>query len=115
MTAIYDLSEAPHYTTDIDQHQGVHDTGLTITELVTIRTDYADHGQETWADLGESDRQWWHETLADLHAAEVELASLPADHRQAASVLQGERADDDLEDAARIIRTAIEETAPDAE
>lgn len=56
--------------TTIDQHRGTHSTGLPIRALCEVRTSAADHGLEP----GDP-------RLAEIHAAEVDLASLDAGHR----------------------------------
>lgn len=53
------------------------------------------------------DRDWWECMIEDLHEAEVELASLPLEHRRAATYLL--RDDLDVEDQAADIRRAINE------
>ena len=105
--------ECPSHVTTIDQHRGDHSSGTPYTQLKDISTLFSDYSEESWESLDADGQQWWCDVLADLHAAEVELASLPADHRAAAR--EAVRHDDDLQGAAGRIRAAVEATDPAAE
>lgn len=102
---------APCHITTVDQHRGTHHTGGTIRQLVDVRTSYGDHSQEPWESLSAADRAWWAEVLEDIHAAEVELAELDADHRARAHEVILDADIDRVEDEAACIRKAIADTA----
>lgn len=108
--------EEPSHVTTIDQHAGDHSTGLPEMQLAEVCTYYSHHSQESWESLDADAKTWWVETLADLHAAEVELAECNAGVRAAAKELIADRMPpDDLESAPAIIRGAIEDVTADPE
>jgi hypothetical protein len=102
---------APMFVTDIDQDHGEHKpTGLRETRLTTIATSYGMFGDSgPWERLGSGDREWWRDTLSDVHAARVEVAALPHEHRQRVEdAIVDEECD--LSDWPGIVRRAIEAT-----
>ena len=105
--------DCPSHVTTIDQHTGDHAGGTPYMQHKDITTRFSDYSQESWDSLDADAQQWWGDVLSDLHAAEVELASLPAGHRAAAR--EAVRHDDDIEGAAGRIRAAIELADPAAE
>jgi hypothetical protein len=104
-------TEAPRHKTTIDQHRGEHSaTGLPIYCLVDVVTDYGDYSQVGWDHLDAEQREWWTTTLGEIHAARVDLSSLPEAHRGRAKDALTEESCEDLENYARTIRRVIEET-----
>jgi hypothetical protein len=107
-------THAPDHRTTIDQHRGDHEaTGLPIYQLTDVITSFSDYSQERWERLSADDREWWEATLADIHAARVELAELPYEHRNATEEgLEGE-GQCDVDNYAALIRRAISTSRPD--
>lgn len=94
-------------TTTIDQHQGTHPNGLRVFRLLTIETEHALPDRPTLEERAEVE-----DFVARLHSARVDLASLDADHRQAAEDWLDVR-DVDAADEAQMIRAAIQATVCD--
>lgn len=110
-----DEMECPVEVTTIDQHRGIHAaTGLTMTQLTDVRTSYSELCDESWESQDAESRAYWSALVADCHAAAVELASLPADHRADAQAAldQACRHGCSADDIAGYTRSAIEQTAP---
>jgi hypothetical protein len=80
--------------TTIDQHKGIHGTGLVMRALCEIVTD-----ESIYPDV---------RTAQDAHDAQVELQSLPLDQRQEVLDLLAFE-DFDLECEASVIRRIIAE------
>lgn len=101
-------TEQPRLTTTVDQHRGDHAaTGLRITELTDVVTEWP-MGDREWNSLTDADREEFAETLADYHAARVELAEQDADTRErAAEILPHTPGYDDFDYAAKAVREAI--------
>ena len=99
--------------TTVDQHIANHEaTGLRETRFVEVRTDLSDYIPTVDFDaMSEQDQNWAVETLADIHNASVELASLDADHRAAATEWLADYGATDFDGVAPMIRKAIRETA----
>lgn len=89
-----DLGREPHHATDVVQMTGPDDRRE--ERRVTVATSYGDHADgRDWATLLPSERRWWIETLRELHAAEVRLASADAEIReQFEEMIQTENLDD---------------------
>jgi hypothetical protein len=102
----------PNHVTVIRQDRGLHHTGLRVDELHDVRTEFADYyGALDWESLTEADRAYCAATLAEIHAATVDLESLDAEHRERAKeYLLGEQIDDP-DDVPGAIRRAILATA----
>jgi hypothetical protein len=82
---------------------------------VEVRTSYATYGDCPWHELDDDGRAAWSAFLADMHAAEVELATLPEDQRILAEQLFAgqEREVAELPETLRdCIRTVKEEAGP---
>ncbi len=112
------ITRAPHHKTTINQDRGIHsydkDDGLpnrmhALFDIVTTFSDYCQ--SSTWEGLSASDRGSWAESIADVHAARVELASLRSEHRRRAEEALAGMDSDGVSDDAAAIRRAIAETA----
>lgn len=107
------MTPEPNHVTTIDQHRGDHSGGLPVVELHEVRTAFADYADgKRWEDLTDADRGWWADAIADIHAARVELAELPADRRARANEIAGAESCD-LEDLAGVLRRAVAEAKRD--
>jgi hypothetical protein len=103
---------APVHVTTVDQHIGNHPTGMREMQLKEIRTSFSDYDPDhLWAELSDDDRETWDSTLADIHAARVEMAELDCDTREAAETLLCEATvyGCEVTDEAEFIRNAIAE------
>ena len=77
--------DATCFKTTIDRDMGRHEaTGLRITELHDVVTRFGDYSHDSWEGQDEDAREWWNETLRDIHAAMIGLESIPAWQRQKA-------------------------------
>lgn len=106
------LHDAPSHSTRVDQHQWTDTaSGMRMCKLTDVRTSFSDYSQDSWDALSPTDREWWADTLADIHAARVELAELESERREAAQAIIDDQQCDDLENVAGVIRRAIAESA----
>jgi hypothetical protein len=99
-------------TTTIEHTTGYHADGTPYVRLMTtITTDARDLGWD-----GETDYDWWVALVADLHAAEVALASLSPEQRAAAMQRLADASVDtlDLVDQPAAMQRAITETEAEA-
>ena len=95
---MYPVMTKTAITTTIDQHQGDHPTGMRMMRLVTVTTSSSELDDDA---------------VADLHRAEVELASLDAGPRARARDAIADAQSD--EEAAAAIRRAIADAQSDEE
>lgn len=107
-------SERLHITT-VDQHIGNHEpTGMRQTRFVEVRTDLADYVPTVdFEKQTPDDQRSTLEILADIHKANVELASLDSEHRAAAKEWLADYGSTDFDGCASMIRKAIRETSDD--
>jgi hypothetical protein len=102
-------TQVPQFVTTIDQHRGNHSSGMRYMKLTEVRTEWAGLG-DGWDDMTPDEQEAATATLADIHAAEVELASCDSDVRQRANELLPHIAGiTDFDYAATAIREAIAE------
>ena len=101
----------PCLSTTVDQHVGTHEpTGLPETRLTEVRTDISDYvSADDWNALADKDRRAATKDLYELHAARVDLASLPADDREKVQAEIEAAGCIDFTDIAPAIQRAIRE------
>jgi hypothetical protein len=102
------MATEPSHVTTIDQDRGAHHTGLRMTALKDVRTDFGDYyPNDRWDDLSAEEQACRAGVIEQIHKARVALESLPIGERVEAELYVYDHECDDVEYISTLYREAI--------